>query len=314
MEKREIIPLTEEEIRIANAYLESHSILEVLTAYLPEISTHFRNFYAGKLERLNSDLDITYGENSKEKLVKSALKEESELLKTEHVRNLLWMYDLTYSQLKEQASSFQAFQKSGFRLTDKDLTLEIEMPDALKTVLIAYVNGENSELSEEAHKINLLKLIEFFPEGFKEVFNDPENIRPRFISYLIDLYFKRLYVKGLVNWLEEDEETDLPEDVLVIKKPKIGIRSKESPLTKLSRDQTVSLTLYLMKTGVFFDEGTGYQTKANIAKAIQILTGYEHENIRQKLSMPEQNKNDLKLVRNKLEEIILLISKDLGPK
>ena len=314
MEKREIIPLTEEEIRIANAYLESHSILEVLTAYLPEISTYFRNFYAGKLERLNSDLDITYGENSKEKLVKSALKKESELLKTEHVRNLLWMYDLTYSQLKEQASSFQAFQKSGFRLTDKDLTLEIEMPDALKTVLIAYVNGENSELSEEAHKINLLKLIEFFPEGFKEVFNDPENIRPRFISFLIDLYFKRLYVKNLVDWLEADEETDLPEDVLVIKKPKIGIRSKESPLTKLSRDQTVSLTLYLMKTGVFFDEGTGYQTKANIAKAIQILTGYEHENIRQKLSMPEKNKNDLRLVRNKLEEIISLISKDLGPK
>lgn len=208
MEEPKIIQPTEEEIWVVNEFVDNHSVLEVLVACFPKISTYFEKYYFLRRQSIDNTLSVTPDEEAKEKLIRRELKKESKIFKLEQIRVWLANFDLPLLQFVEVGSSFQAFQKAGMRFTENDLNLEFEITDEHKVLLVAILNGEKTDLPTTNQKEYLLKLIEHLPIEIRSIFNDPENFNFRLLNFLIDTHFKKLYLKDLVDWLEEGEDTE----------------------------------------------------------------------------------------------------------
>lgn len=81
----------------------------------------------------------------------------------------------------------------------------------------------------------------------------------------------------------------------------------------LEQDAYAILIHYFKKSRVFLDE-TNYLSDVSASKAMQVLSGYHYDNIRKKIGSLTFTNNQKVVVREKLQEIILLINKDLNQK
>ena len=93
--------------------------------------------------------------------------------------------------------------------------------------------------------------------------------------------------------------------------PRAKNRKNGDGLTCLSREQTALLIDTLREINVILKEEFQYNT--NVAKAVQVLTGYSHNKLRTALTAPHK-KEDLIATQEILQKAIDLINKHLKKK
>ncbi len=110
--------------------------------------------------------------------------------------------------------------------------------------------------------------------------------------------------KELFQELDSDKYVIIPIKIKGVKK------GKE---IDLEQDHYTILTHYFQKARVFLSDDS-HISDTSASKAMQILSGYHYDNIRKKLGSLDFSNDQKAVVREKLEEVILLIDKDLNKK
>lgn len=108
-----------------------------------------------------------------------------------------------------------------------------------------------------------------------------------------------------------DEKSIKNQKKIIVSLPKVR-RDKDDNITVLKADQTVYLALFLKEARIILKDNT-YQTNAEIAKALQVMTGYSAESMRQVMSTPIEkiDKKDLRALKTNVENLLSFIKKHL---
>ena len=122
---------------------------------------------------------------------------------------------------------------------------------------------------------------------------------------LIDLYAGNGSDQPSIKVQPSDNE----DKVIIISKPKV-IRKEGDNATLLTLKQTKKLFSYLRDTKVIFKD-TSYQSGDNINKAIQALTGYNSDSLRKHKDLAAINISDLEKIREAIDKVKSLISREL---
>lgn len=177
--------------------------------------------------------------------------------------------------------------------------LSIEPTDSFFDLFFAYKVGN----------IDILTIDAFLEYHLTKTFH---NDLPKFSRFL--QLFNRKYINKIISqetvltiteWvaLKEKQPSVISPEIspgsVVIRKKGVITRVQNDSVTSLSQEQTVLLFTVLQQLGVFLKDE--YLTDADAGKAFDILTGYSHNTIRQKLARytefaTQQNLHALKLV------------------
>lgn len=305
---------------------ESLTVLQFAEIAFPDIALICNNRFESQKTALNQKLGFEFSTEGKLRIVTKEYVATQYYLTTKFALWVLGYIDLTILPLIDR---FKIFQSTETNLGES----------MFWDIMSSYKNGEfKDSISqiEEAFTKGLrdikIELTDNPNEDFKKLWQKIEpNLTYSLPKFIIKLNKEREYLQFLKMELSKfiapqqgetieksKKESDLGEgkaNILAIGKPKIK-RKQNDNITSLSQDQTVILINYLMKENIILSNDTEYQTQANIAKAFQAVTGYGHDNLRQKLSkvqdLKDNGKQDLREIKKKLEKILSLITKDLG--
>lgn len=154
-------------------------------------------------------------------------------------------------------------------------------------------------------KQNFLELIQDF---FSELFGEKAyDLSLHYIAVQLYPELKKIIEKySFSKMLVKDDKN-------VIKIP-IKIREvKKGREIDLEQDAYAILTYYFQKARAFLS-ADNHISDVSASKAMQILSGYNYDNIRKKLGSLDFTNNQRVVVKEKLEEVIKLINKDLAKK
>lgn len=133
---------------------------------------------------------------------------------------------------------------------------------------------------------------------------------------IVKTYFQADYFNKLINYRdiisEENPIKELNSSIksITIGLPKLKERIANDGITSLSRTQTAILVKMLRKNKVFFRDES-FQTKENIYKAIQVLTGYGKQGIKEDMYLQEYEDSDKVVVQKLINSLSKLNINDL---
>ena len=178
--------------------------------------------------------------------------------------------------------------------------------------------------AKEAYKM-ILKIFKLKPLSEEDKENKKTTINKQLIEITQNLFYDHFQVglneklqeelKRLLDPTEYESKTNLSKKEESDKYLTIPVKVKDVKNRKeidLEQDHYALLTYYFQKGRIFLNDPNISDVSAS--KAMQILNGYNHENIRKKLGKLEFTNNQKVVVKEKLEEIITLINKDLPKK
>jgi hypothetical protein len=126
-------------------------------------------------------------------------------------------------------------------------------------------------------------------------------------SHQLEYFNKLIEYRDSLGYENIDSNKDL----------KIPIKVKNVKKGKeidLEQDAYAIITYYFQKAKIFLSQQPTHITDVTASKAMQILSGYNYDNIRKKLGNLEFTNKQRVVVKEKLEEVISLINKDLAKK
>jgi hypothetical protein len=160
--------------------------------------------------------------------------------------------------------------------------LSINTSDSFYSLFFAYKVGHSDIMDVDS-------LLEYH---LKKTFNDDLLKFSRFLQLLNRKYINKIISQEtaltITEWVTMKEKqpsvtvSDISPGNIVIRKKGVITRVQNDSVTSLSQEQTVLLFTYLQQLGVFLKDE--YLTDADAGKAFDILTGYSHNTIRQKLA------------------------------
>ncbi|MBB3836991.1 hypothetical protein FHS57_000973 [Runella defluvii] len=129
------------------------------------------------------------------------------------------------------------------------------------------------------------------------------------------VFLKPLIIESVESWLTQDRkplpdktitkvsaENDSFSKKLEIGLPKLKPRDKNDGITSLTINQTALLFSLLREHKVIFKDES-YQSKENIYKAIQVLTGYNRQNIKTAMLDDKFSESDKEVVQNLINKL-----------
>ena len=242
--------------------------------------------------------------------VNSEIKKQWDFLNDEKNALLKTMCSKTVIKLIEQKNLLANLLEQ-YYFPDTDDENENEELEAIKELLLGNIQPDPSRLSDEEKQISDISAI-------------PQNEQIRLIAkvlgvsvsaleienkYRLDCIYCwqcEIYFKKLIEFSKQhlDQEIQPSSDKYVnIKLPKLKKRLANDGITSLTYVQTAILFNMLRGEKIIFKDES-YQTKENIYKAIQVLTGYSKQNMKVAMNRKDYDNSDKVVIQNILRKLI----------
>lgn len=301
-------------------------LIELIRHYLPDVDNTLKSTFELEFEGLMKRLDLAeaVGKTRIERLNKEII-EWYEIVEDEDTLSLhTSVFNKTPSDLIDKYAKGKNIIIMALSMVKVDDDFKDEAGQWLTGFMAHFMNGGTPEelfreenidtryhsLSEDqlkslsmADKINL----------FGQLLGAPPALISKLYSVIVDAlrfthqtaYFHQLitYRKSITN--HELNKESLPDNAkkIMVGLPKIKERKGNDSITSLSVNQTALLFNLLRKQNVIFKDES-YQFKENIYIAIQVLTGFNKQNIKKAMGLKEYEDNDKNVVRRKIKKLI----------
>ena len=191
--------------------------------------------------------------------------------------------------------------------------------DFYKVMVKFTTDNEYEDLSKIALSINfkILRLIsqfysnqnktlKEFQEFFSKLFGD--YMFEINTHYFINYFYENDDLKGILNSNDAEFKNESVVEIedgrrMDIYLPKTGERKANDGITSLSLKQTAYLFNMLRSEKIIFKDES-YQTKENIYKAIQVLTGYSKQTIKEAMNLRDFEDSDKVVTQKMLQKLI----------
>lgn len=243
--------------------------------------------------------------------VNSEIKKQWDYLNDEKNALLKTLCSKTIIKLIEQ-KTLLANLLDQYYLPDTEDENENEELEVIKELLLGNIQPDPSRLSDEEKQIPDISAI-------------PQNEQMRIIAKLLgvsvfaleienkyrldciycwqcEIYFKKLIEFSKQNLIKETESSS--DKYVSIKLPKLKERLANDKITSLTSVQTAMLFNMLRREKIIFKDES-YQSKENIYKAIQILTGYSNQNMKVEMNKKDYDNSDRVVVQNFLRKLLV---------
>ncbi len=324
-------------INLRNAYLKEYEsnpqareffdfkIIDAIRIHLnplfQAIEAEFTLEFQALLQKIERAEKI--GKNRIDRLTKE-IEEWSEVLDAEANSRLFNLGTRTFGSLILEAAN--GFQLLDFVVEDKHSGLEV------RNMLECFISGnfdlDSSLLNEEENEIwestEKFRNIPFARQA--QIFlklcgisNSNFDTLRKFIMDIVLAHCQSIHLDRLVSYRDALLRENSTENVLkespkkvLIGLPKLGKeeREKTDGITSLSRVQTAILVKMLRKQNIYFKDNS-YQTNENIYIAIQVLTGYATQGVKDDMGIQEYKERDMDVVQKTLKKMIDLKINDL---
>lgn len=295
-------------------------LIEIIRHYFPDVDDKLKNTFQTEFKTLMILLDLAeaMGKTRLERL-NTAIEEWYEEIEDEDKISLhSSVFDKSPSELIDEHFKIGNLPFIVASIAKVENELQDEVGEWLLNLMQQALNGSIRELNIDLTKIDVkyhsMSKEEFFalPTAEKinligQLIDAPPAFIAKFYNGLIDAlrfshqksHFNRLlaYKKSIV--IDESESENLAPDIKKIEAqlPKLKQRMANDGITSLSLTQTALFFNMLREHKIIFKDES-YQTKENIYKAIQILTGYNKQNIKTAMNLKEYEASDKVVVQN----------------
>lgn len=300
-------------------------LVDLMRHYLPDVDSTFRDTFEAEFEGLMKRLDLAeaVGKTRLERLNKE-IEEWYEIVGDEDTISLhTSVFNRTPLELIEKYVRGENVIIMALDIVKIDDEYKDDVGDWLTSFMINYLNTDSPEAFIRAENIdakyhlltqeqyNQLPIADKI-KIFGQMFGAPPVLIVKIYSGLVDAlrfthqtaYFHRLIAyKNNITKQEPIEASQLTETkALTIQLPKIKQRAANDGITSLSLNQTALLFNSLRKARIIFKDES-YQTKENIYKAIQVLTGYSKQNLKVDMNLKEYEQSDKDVVQNIIKKL-----------